>query len=529
MLLGSPLPAQTARARGEVTARIGRADLIAHSPSRDAPTQPVQPELAAPLADEIVSHWLDWWEWNRGRHETLPPVVVDANGAIARLRPMALAALRRALRSPHGAVRSAALLAGGRVGLGALGAAPDESQRDVRLHLLLGLAAAGNAPAVHPLLEQGLGAGSDARSVALAVLPTALPGRLGGMLRDLAVQVVATDSQPDARFAAAVAASQVPVGSLESLRLLLDQQAPALHRSALAEQYGAGAERPEVAALTVAANERSVDLRRSALLALGRTGHALALPALMSAYEFEREPVAKAFALYAIGAHGGADGNAFLHRELTAGPKALRAQAALGLALHARARPDPRAAAAIRLALELDHNHDQRGGYLLALGLLRDPLALGTLLNHLRDPSPMLRAAAAAALGLLRSPIGRDALAERLVVDPCPDVRGQVAAALGLHGPSAAPSLQRALATDGALEVRAAAAFAIGATGDPALASNLMELLRDPNSPPQLQAQAVLGLGRLFRLREPSSPQRRYLHNHTLASPTLAWALLQEW
>src|SRR5690606_10337456 len=114
---------------------------------------------------------------------------------------------------------------------------------------------------------------------------------------------------------------------------------------------------------------RELSLRRSAALALGRSGEPLALPSLMTAFEIENERFTQALTLLAIGEHEAVDARDFLIEQMREGKKPLRAWAALALGIWARDRDDAAARAAIRAGWRAERNQDQADAYLLAMGL----------------------------------------------------------------------------------------------------------------------------------------------------------------
>jgi HEAT repeat protein len=326
-----------------------------------------------------------------------------------------------------------------------------------------------------------------------------------------------------------------PLGSAElrnkTLAALKTGKSP-MHRAVAAQSLGLEADDEAIAALTMAVGERSVDVRRSAALALGRSHHVLALPALQTAFELEHDQLTRAMLLLAIGDHGGVAAKSFLCTELTSGSKALRGFNALALGLWGRARADD-VALPIQKALANERNRDQRGAYLLALGMLRHRGSLDLLVGELMNDNTSAntsatRGAAASALGMIGDRAALAAMTQSLREDTCPWVRSQVARALAGFGHVAIDALRTTLREDASATVRASAAFALGGIADAKAVVDLVDLVRDESAPAEARAGAALGLGRHFRAHEPRLPAVRFQHNYTLLPALVAWAFRQE-
>jgi hypothetical protein len=255
-----------------------------------------------------------------------------------------------------------------------------------------------------------------------------------------------------------------------------------------------------VAALTTALSGPNRELRRSAAAGLARSPHALALPALLTAYDLEREHLTRAVLLLAIGRRNEAAARRFLLDELRGAPKALRSFAALGLALHVRDRADADAKAELRAAFAAEHNHSARGAWLLALGLARAEGALDLLGASLTGGTPEMRMVAAEALALTGTPAAAQRLRLRLGVEPCPAVLSAVAAALctiGAEGDAAA--VAALLRSEARFEAAIGLADALGRRPSALAAGALRELAADGTRPALVRAAAVAALGQIVR------------------------------
>ncbi|HEX6813084.1 MAG TPA: HEAT repeat domain-containing protein [Planctomycetota bacterium] len=485
------------------------------------------------LAELQDSSWMQWWGWNRDHFEA-PQARAVPEGATAAtpIRTTAEQALVSLSVSSNSAERAAALQA-----LGRMGAAPEllrksleDPSREVRFAALLGLGSAGSPAHTHTLISQTRNQpDEEALSIALTGLAMT-PG--GSLARTIGASV--EPSLGDGRlevFAAAAMASgplDTPELRAKTMASLRTGKSP-LQRAIAAHSLGASADDETVAALTIAAGERSVDVRRSAALALGRSHHALALPALQTAYELEHDQLTRAMLLLAIGDHGGLAAKDFLGTELAGGSKAIRGFAALALGLWGRARADESVAAPIQKALAAERNRDQRGAYLLALGMLRHGGSRDLLIGELGTGSTSAtRGAAASALGMLGDVTTMAALTRCLREDSCPAVRSQAARSMTGLGQAAIETLRTAMREELNSEVRSAAAFALGGIAEPSVAVDLVELASDEAAPAAVRAGAALGLGRHFRQHDPRLPDLRFQQNYTVLPALVAWAFRQE-
>jgi HEAT repeat protein len=487
------------------------------------------------LEDLNADAWQSWWTWNRSAflNPGAPSTATPSPTQAGRGRAETIAALERLLHAESAELRGAAVLALGCMGAptAALTDGLDDSDRSVRLSALLALGADRKPAACHRLLAcSQRPADRESAAVALAMSALDTSVAIGNTAAAVALPYLRTDHGGDLAFAAAAVsdATRSPALRAAAVRVLSgDGEVMAL--AAAAEALGDGAGLDEIAALTAAASAASVDVRRSAALALGRSHHALALPALLTAHETEHEAATRAALLLAIGDHGGAAGKAFLLQQMAGGPKPLRAFAALALGLWAQHSKLGADIDLVRQAAASEHNHDLAGAWLLALGMLRDAGSRDAMLAALRHGEDSeTRAAAADALAMLGDANAVEPLAAALAADSCPFVRSAVATALGSFGAAAVPALLRAMRGDHNPSAGAEAAYALGAIDDLRVGAALLALAEDDAAAPAVRAGAVRGLGRFFRTAAPSTPQLRFQHNHALYPAVLAWALQQD-
>lgn len=487
-----------------------------------------------PLDGEEQTSWRGWWEWNRGVFELpqranpadLAPTVADVQLTAA------MSLLKTLSSSPHAQLRAAAVQALGRIGAPAeeIGAHLDDDAREVRLATLLALGGGGTAAHAH-MLGKRAEAPQQGESLAVALAGIAVI-EAGPVQRALGTTVAGllTDGRPSVHSAAALAARTCDDAAVRTAaRVALAAAKTSTERASALSLLGLHPDADDIATLTKLANDRGADVRRSAALALGRSKHALALPALQTAFELEHENITRGLQLLAIGDHGGDGARAFLVKAMTDGNKQLRGQAALALGLWGRGRAFGDAGERIAAAFATERNGDQKGAYLLALGLLGHAPARELLTGALHDASSSpSRGAAAAALGVLGDRAALPALQQAAVEDSCPWVRQQATRAMACLGVGAIDALIAAMKDDKDATVQRAAAFALGGLTDARVPAALLAFAADESAPATARAGAALGLGRHFRRHEPRLPALRFQHNYLLMPSVAAWAFGQE-
>lgn len=504
----TPRPATTATPRGPGATTAGTA------------TEQRRSTLARtamlPTVDLDSEAWLTWFDLQASRWFG-PRLLPDIEGATVSnsARTRAITVAREALHDPDPEVRASAALA-----LGKLGIADPELRKhltdqafEVRCATVVGLASAGNAAAVHTLLQLAL---SDAdpvlRPLALAVL-----GRTqhqDAWARRAAEKLLATSQDPLllAGAAAHVRLNPKPEAP-DEIRSRVREQGHASARAVVATSFDRIEDAPAVAALTQAVGGTSLELRRAAAGALGRSRSSLALPALQTAFELEHDLGTRAQLLLAIGEHGGDAAREFLREQVQHGRKALRGWAAVALGLWGRGRDDAALAADVRSARAQENNAEMDGLWLLALGLLGDRGSDELLARQTRTgENSLTRTAAVYALGLANAPACLRILSEALREDSCPALRSTAAHVLAATcGDAATPILLDVARSSAVAELRAEATFALGATGDPAASSALVDLATSAANPAAVRGAALRALGRLHAV------------DPTLRFASLAW------
>lgn len=491
-----------------------------------------------------------WWSWNRRSFlspRTWVPETSDptrtVSDAMERARSKAIPLLRQGLRNHDTRVRAAAALALGRIAgadaVSELERLLSDPSLWVRQTAILSLGATASPAAVYKLLRIAHGTDDHgAFSRPLALLSLGIATRANGATSSAPlVERILINASPGEKETLGTAAMLFAKLSDSTdlhaaLRKLMGNESETVLLRARAAENLVGAEdRESIAGLTRAVSARHLDLRRSAALALGQAEHDLALPALLTAFETEKELLTRGFALVAIGRHGGADAASFLIEQIRSGRKPLRVWAGVGLGLLSRSEPQPNALAAIRFGWKNEHNHDLRGMWLVAMGLARDAEAIDLMAGALRESqSSLVRAGAVEGLALSGDTRALPMLRKALTSDSCPFVRSVSADALAHVGDTAdAELLAKALRNANDPDLRLRLATAIGALGAEEAWRALHELHAQTDNEPGVRAAVLQSLGTLLsRNPERSMPALASMANYTLFPSWLAWALTHE-
>ena len=206
-------------------------------------------------------------------------------------------------------------------------------------------------------------------------------------------------------------------------------------------------------------------VRHAAALALGRSGHRRAAPALDLAFR--------------------------------KGDGRLVPYAALGLGLLARHDGHEQVARPVARALAERNNARLRGPFAIACGLAGEQSAAKTLRSIVeKRGDTAMRAHAALALGLLGDATAVPALRTVVTDELDPELRRETALALGMLGDTRTTALLRELVEDGdSVYVSGSAAVALGRIGGVRSGRSLLGLLQDDDRPTIARAMAAVGLG----------------------------------
>lgn len=488
-------------------------------------------QLATISGNVYIEPWWEWWEMNK--HQFLiPHPLIDAAAdaappsryhfgarltqeTIARKRAEVLPLLYDETAHADERVRARAAMAIAR--LARADAAPrlvemlsDPSLR-VRNAAILALGATGDmqvAQRLVALAESGdFDSASDvspnARAIALLSLGI---GRHYGMPELLAgfADGVYVDSDPrdEVRAAAFLFDTLAPSDDLQgrALDAVSDETLDVPTRCRAIASLGRSGNPEATIALVHALDDRDLEIRRAAALALSGHRDEHVLQRLLSSFEMEAEPMTRGFLLIAIGEQATPQARDKLIRILDRGDKPMRPWAALGLGVLARRTGDVEAKRAIRKGLRVDANHDQHGSYVIASGIALDTDAIHTLRDMLVDsPDPRMRMFAAHGLGLMDDDESRKVLLHQLEDESWSFARAAIAQALGHIGHED----DGTLVVDTLREIRdpqlqSYVASAVGFHGTPEALDGLIGVLRDDEVAGEARAAAVDAIGLLL-------------------------------
>ncbi|MBL8856951.1 MAG: HEAT repeat domain-containing protein [Planctomycetes bacterium] len=500
------------------------------------------PGVPRPMALVTTSDdtWWLWWEYNKNQYlrpnrltlANAPMTGDDAElalrTAIAQARRSAVPLFERALSDSDANVRSTAAIALGRVGGGPavekLLKLLEDPNVDVRHKAILALGATATAEAVLPLLSIARHGSLDENSRS-RISPVARPFAIValGLGRrhdfddriDVEIAKIIQDRTRSDREPIGVAALmyQTLAPSKELARYALamakdDDESPSVRCRAV-ESLRTSNDDATLSEMQHFLSGSRLDLRRSAALALGEFQNSLALPALMTAFELEAEPLTRGFILISIGKQGGPKAQEYLTKVLEKGESGMRRWAALGLGIEARDMADfdvaGRLARTIREAQSREKNQDGMGAYWLASGLARDENARLSIRNALETASDARqRLYAASALALLGGEASLEVLRTRLKLEAQDMVRVGIADALGVMGAAQdAKAILDMLMNLNQSRLQGQAASAMAANGSADALMALTELARIETGSSVRRAAAIEGLGMILAPHAP--------------------------
>lgn len=504
------------------------------TPTSSGPASPSMPRPVTMVTTSDDSWWL-WWEYNKSEYlrpnrltlGNAPMTGDDADAAlrsaIDKARRAALPLFEKALLHDDANVRGTAAIALGRVGSGpvvpSLLKMLGDANVEVRHKAILALGATGTAEGVLPLLaiarygsltENSTGRISPfARPLAIVALGLGRRHDFDDRLDAQVAKLIQDRTQSDREaigVAALVYQMLAPCKELERYALAMakdDEETPSVRCRAV-ESLRSSTDPEILSELQHFLAGPRLDLRRSAALALGEFQSPLALPALMTAFELESEPLTRGFVLISIGKQGGEKAQGFLTKVLEKGETGMRHWAAIALGIDVRRLHDivqiARLTSAIRDAQAREKSQDGMGAYWIALGLARDPLAHPLIRNALNSAADARqRMYAASALALIGDERALETLRTRLEMESQALVRVAIADALGVlgHPVDVAPMLGT-LMTLNEGELQGLAASAMAANGSAEALFALQELARTESGSNVRRAAAIEGLGMIL-------------------------------
>jgi len=494
-------------------------------------------------------HWETWWHYNKDAlldlREIMGRVPVSGSSdfflgrekrAQATSRPSqkvieteVLPVLLDALKSPEAELRNAALLALGKLGQGTtpqfLLYFVQDKDRSVREAAVLTLGMMGNreaTPALVQLLENGPEAGrlrgreAETRLRATAAIALGLLGDETAT-RSLLQALNRKEALKDVPVCAAVGLGLLRPRSDEAVQALVAVLTDAKGRDAIVRAHAAnalgrifqdrrGSVAPQVrSALERALTDQEVEVRRSAILALGLCSlpEDPATKLLARTLHDEPDTTARYWAVIALGRIGGETSRKELDEALRRGDPEMRAYAALGLGLLARAGSGDADANRRSLAHVMDTFREEkvpcvRGAQAIALGLAsydgaREPVKQALVSSG----EPAFQAFACVALGLLGARDAKETLLE-VLRSSRPEVQSEAAIGLGLLGMrEAIRDLTPLLHAKGSLWHLGSVSQALGLIGDATAVPPLVEIARNRELPTMTRAFSLVALGML--------------------------------
>ena len=291
-------------------------------PSTPGPSGPQAPSTPASLPRQTAytvgpEVWMTWWELHKmdylrpnllkNWHGTVTRWENDGSNPLDAVRAGVLPDLIKALDAQSAQLRGSAAIAIGRMG-GEAAIEPlllklGDPNQEVRERVILALGATGSMRAAETLLEIAQTGGThklrriSPEARALAVLALAI-GRRNGMNAyvDHAVLALVQGAKGTTRFSVQSSGllyqTMNPSAALGDWALALsnDKNTPLGVRCRAVETLRTRTDDESLKALLHHLSGRSLELRRSAALALGEFDHDLALQPLMTAAEVENEP-----------------------------------------------------------------------------------------------------------------------------------------------------------------------------------------------------------------------------------------------
>jgi HEAT repeat protein len=467
---------------------------------------------------ESYSGSADWLLGQQERERIEPPAPVTTRA----IRERVLPGLVEALEDRYADVRASAVLALGKIGdiraLPAILAALADEDGKVSESAALALGLLGDrtgAPVLRELLHD---TPTGRRWVAR---PNGVPTRtrafgaigLGLIGEDRAAEILLDVVQEAARYST----RDIPASAAAALGLLGEKARPSVPallrilgserfdtavRSAVAASLGKIGDPSALPRLRRALRETDLEVRRAAVLALGRLaepGDVVTTEMLAREVRKGSDRVARCWACIALARIGGEAAERTLVRVVADESGMLRAYGAIALGLLLEGRPAGEGVRMLEAGFGNERAQEIRAAFSLALGLARaretEPVLAGQLTER---SSPGLRAYSAVGLGLMgarsSAPILRD-LVER-ANDPF--VRQHAATSLGLLADRGAAGLLARLVVEADNEsMRGSAAHALGLIGDASSIEVLVGILggrEGAGDPARAMAAVALGI-----------------------------------
>jgi HEAT repeat protein len=513
----------------------------------------------------VSDRWDQWWETNKfdfielRRVQDATPSNRPANttgetaasremrlaGVRAHVRDDVLPVLRDLTRSGDDAVRSAALVALGKLrdgeSLDLISAQLSDGNNDVRRSAMLSLGVLGQGRGSWMLMHAADDSkngrtllNTSAISVderGTALITAALRG--DPSCEQVVLQLLGEPKATGTELLALACNAAGLMGSTELIRPLIDvafdQDLPEHVRSAATSALGRIGD-PSVTPALIELLDMGLEPRRAATLALGQVAHPGAtkvIERLTALLDKETDAPTRHFAAVSLGRIGGPAARTALEASLGRAKADLQPWVALGLGLVERRDPDGSAAPQLLELLEKDSVSDTRGALLIALGLTRDERAVAALEHYLNGASSEVAGYAAIALGMSGRSTATQPLRDVLARSSDPFVLREAALALGVLGDSASLSalLDLIRSTNNPF-VASFAAIGIAFMGDPNAVGPLLDIIRIHGPNGVTTAWAVAAVGQLFDVDRRPALSRLAAGDNYLVRPAAVSSLL---
>jgi HEAT repeat protein len=426
--------------------------------------------------------------------------------------------LRELTGSPDAAVRSAAVVALGKLGDAAVVEVAHElltdGNREVRQSAMLALGVSDMGRAQYALMSIGSDAGYGRKLLERSSLNSEDRGTalLASMLRgdgDFGLVLEALLEESDDAQLQLLAATCEAAGlgrASESIpqlsEIALDDDRPEFIRSAAVSALGRLHDPSVVPVLLQVLDAGGLEPTRAAVVALGlsaHAGHPWAIDRLIDVLEEGRDASARHFAAISLGRLGGEQARAALLDTFRDTSTDMRPWIALGLGLCERSQPDGVVAPLLIGRLAKEANPETAAAYLIALGLCGGPEVVEVLADEARGGQTQRAGQAAVALGLSRQPDALPVLRDVLRSNGSPEVQRRAALGLGILGNSAAvPDLVDLMARTKSPQVAAWAAQGIAFMGDENAVGPLLHVIEKQGPRGVATTYAAAALGQLF-------------------------------
>lgn len=527
-------------------------------PPTTAPTGPVPPVPRGRKGTLSSDHWTHWWYTNRRFLVDLSARVWDSGAqtpsssrgdADALWRAQVQRVLVEALKSENEDIASSAAIALGKSGdpshLPSLVRVLQDQKRQqpVREAAALGLGLlpastdatdATEAATCRSALENIVRSSKERHRLrGIAVYALGLRGEIASLpfLLDASRAPQATwDIQAASLTALGLSGHDLVRGDLEGVLGAAKGRSRAhdVERVYAAHGLASMGSPKSIVALRKAAGDRSENVRRAAVLALGAlTNEADDATAelLVRLIHRDKDRGVRNMAVLALARSGHANAAPALRYAYKKGDRLHQPFAALALGLLARRTGDVELVDPLVSDLKTRANADLRGALAIAVGLGRGTDAPKVLRSIVKDRGdPVTRAHAALALGLLGDRQGGPGVLRPLLADGNDSaMKREAALALGMLGDRQAVKLLiDAVENGNSIYVRGSAAVALGRIGGRDAGAALIRLSEDTKRPAIGRAMAVVGLGLLLDRTNGKSLARVgadlnwYLHTSTV-------------